>query len=342
MDSLKKPIGIIFAILFIFTAVPALIFFNFDRRAFTADTYQKAFANADFYGKLPVVMAEAMFSTNIDTSQLPIVMRGMNQDAWEAFFRTLLPPETLKVMGDDILNSTFAYLNMQTNSVQLSIAPLKASMVSDSGVQAIYTLLNTQPDCSLMQVIQMTIDLLTTNEMQFCKPPKDSYSILTPAIQGQMQFAALAMPDQITLLSAPPENDPRIKLRIARMAMRLSPILPLGFLLLMTIFTVNSLKSWLTWWGIPLSITGVLASLMSLGGAPIFGAILQRILENRMPAFLPAILLEYTGDLASAMLKALLQPVFWQGLVIAFIGLIMVTGAYITRWHKSEDVTMKT
>jgi hypothetical protein len=82
--------------------------------------------------------------------------------------------------------------------------------------------------------------------------------------------------------------------------------------------------------------------LMSLGGAPIFGAILQRILENRMPAFLPAILLEYTGDLASAMLKALLQPVFWQGLVIAFIGLIMVTGAYITRWHKSEDVTMKT
>jgi hypothetical protein len=253
----------------------------------------------------------------------------MNQGAWEAFFRTMLPPETLKVMGDDILSSTFSYLNMQTNSVQLSLAPLKASMVSDSGVQAVYTLLNTQPDCSLMQVMQMTIDLLTTNEMQFCKPPKDSYSILTPAIQGQMQFAALDIPDQITLLNAPPENDPRVKLQTARMVMRLSPILPPGFLLLMTIFTVNSLQSWLSWWGIPLSITGILASLMSLGGAPIFGMILQRILVNRLPAFLPAILLEYTSDLASAMLKALLIPVFWQGLLIAFIGLTMVAGSYI-------------
>ena len=45
MNSIKKIIGIIFAVLFVFTAVPALIFFNFDRRAFTAETYQKAFAN---------------------------------------------------------------------------------------------------------------------------------------------------------------------------------------------------------------------------------------------------------------------------------------------------------
>ena len=89
--------------------------------------------------------------------------------------------------------------------------------------------------------------------------------------------------------------------------------------------------SWLSWWGIPLSITGVFASLMSLGGAPIFGAILQRILVNRMPAFLPAILLGYASDLASAMLKALLTPVFWQGLVIALIGSIMMAGAYFIK-----------
>ena len=90
------------------------------------------------------------------TSQLPVVMRGMSQEAWEGFFRTMLPQETLKVMGDDTLNSTFAYLNMQTDSVQLSLVPLKTSMVSDTGVQAVYTLLNTQPDCTLEQIAQMT------------------------------------------------------------------------------------------------------------------------------------------------------------------------------------------
>ena len=331
MDSLKKLIGIIFAVLFISTAVPALIFFNFDRRAFSAETYQKAFANADFYNKLPVAMAEAMLSASTDTSQLPVVMRGMNQQAWEAFFREILPPETLKVLGDDVLNSTFAYLNLQTNSVQLSLIPLKASMVGEAGVQAVYALLDTQPDCTFEQIAQMTFNLLTNSEMQFCKPPAELASMLSPVIQGQMQVATLVVPDQLTLLTAPLQNDPRVKLQTARMVMRLSPIFPLGFLLLMTMFAVNSLKSWLSWWGTSFSITGILASLMSLGGAPIFGAIFQRVLVNKMPAFLPAILLDYASDLASAMLRALLAPVFWQGMVIALIGFAMATSSYFIK-----------
>ena len=44
-------------------------------------------------------MAEAMVSATTDQSQLPVVMRGMSQEAWEAFFRTLLPQETLEVDG---------------------------------------------------------------------------------------------------------------------------------------------------------------------------------------------------------------------------------------------------
>jgi hypothetical protein len=313
------------------TAVPALIFFNFDRRAFSAETYQKAFVNSGFYNKLPAVLAETMVSTSTDQSKLPVVMRGMSQEAWEGFFRTLLPQGTLEVMSADVLNSTFAYLNMQSDSVQLSLVPLKSSMVGDTGVNAVYSLLDSQPDCSFMQIAQMTIDLFTGGEIQLCKPPAELYSMLTPVIQGQMQFAVSAVPDQITLISKPPENDPRVKLRVLRMGMRISPILPLVFLLLMTVFTVNSLKSWLIWWGIPLFITGIFSSLLSLSGAPIFGVILQRILVSRMPDFLPTVLLGYANDLASAMLQAWLNPVLLQGLVIALIGLIMTISSYFVK-----------
>lgn len=329
MNPFKKILATIFAILFITTAIAALIFFNFDHNAFSAETYQKAFASADFYNQLPAVMAEAMTSTNKE--KLPVVMRGMSVQAWDAFFRTLLPEDVLKAMGDEALNSIFAYLNMQTNSAQVSLTALKTGMVSDTGAQAVFTLLKTQPDCTLQQISQMTINLLSNSEIQFCNPPEQMLPFLTPVIQGQMQVTALALPDQFTIVSAPPANDPRIKLRTARMVMRLSPIIPLAFLLLMTIFAVNSLKSWLKWWGIPLFITGVLASLMSLSGAPMIGVIFQRVLVNRMPAFLPAILLDYTGDLASTMLKALLSPVFWQGLAIAAIGLVMMIGAYFIK-----------
>ena len=108
METIKKSLAILCAIFFVVTAVIALFFFNFDRRAFTAETYQKAFAREDFYNKLPGIMADVMLSSSTDQSQFPVVMRGMSREAWEAFFRTLLPPEALKAMGDDTLNSTFA------------------------------------------------------------------------------------------------------------------------------------------------------------------------------------------------------------------------------------------
>jgi hypothetical protein len=158
-------------------------------------------------------------------------------------------------------------------------------------------------------------------------------SFLTPVIQGQMQMTTLAIPDQFTIIKTP-QNDPRPRLQNARRLMRLSPLLPLGLLLLMTLLAVNSLKSWLNWWGIPFVLTGSLASLMSLSGAPMTGAIFQQILVNRMPAFLPAILLDYTGNLASAMVQTLLDPVLFQGLALALIGFGMVAGAFFIKANK--------
>ncbi len=331
MDTLKKSLATFCAILFVITAVTALFFFNFERRAFTAETYQKAFARDDFYNKIPGLMADAMTSATADQSQFPIVMRGMGKEAWEAFFRSLLPPETLKLMGDEALSSTFAYLNMQTDSAQLNLSPLKASMAGDAGVQAVLSLLGTLPECTFNQIAQMSLSLFSGGQIEFCNPPADLHPLLTPILQGQLQFTAAAIPDQITIISAPPQNDPRQKLLDVRFLMRFTPMFPLAFLLGLTLFAVRSLKSWLTWWGIPFFITGLLAFVMSLIGAPVFGVVFQRMLINRMPTYLPSILLEYGNDLAAAMVKALLNPILWQGLFLAVLGLAMATAGYFIK-----------
>ncbi|CAG1016662.1 hypothetical protein ANAEL_05750 [Anaerolineales bacterium] len=331
MDSIKKPLGIFLAVIFVLTAVPALVFFNFDRKAFTAETYQRAFARSDFYNKLPASMAESMLAGTTGPNQLPVVMRGMSQQAWEGYFRAMLPQETLKAMGDETLTSVLAYLNHQTDSVQVSLIPLKTSMVGDAGVQAVFALLATQPACTLEQMAQATMNLLNNSEIQLCNPPAELIPMLTPVIQGQMQAAVMAIPDQLTLLSAPPQNDPRDKLQTARLAMRLSPTLPLGLLLLLTIVAVRSLKDWLNWWGIPLAITGGLTALLGLVGASIFGTIFQELLTSRMPTFLPALLLDSANALATAMLQALFIPILWQGLGIAFIGFGMAVAGYFVK-----------
>ena len=327
MNPIKKTLGIFLAVLFVLAAVPALILFNFDQRAFAIETYQQAFARSDFYNKLPAVLADSMIGLTADASQFPVVMRGMDQQTLEAFLRTMLSQETLKAMGNETLNSIFAFLNRQTDSVQISLVPLKASMASDAGVQAVYSLLNTQPDCTMEQMAQAAMNLLGSGEIQFCKPPAELIPMLTPIIQGQMQATAQMIPDQLILFMAMPGNDPRARLQIARLGMRLSPILPLVFLLLMTIVTVRSLKSWLNWWGIPFFITGLLTALVSLVGAPIFGAILRSVLSSR----LPIAMLGSASELTSAMFQALLSPVLWQGLGIAFIGFGMAMAGYLIK-----------
>lgn len=316
------------------TAVIALFFFNFDRKAFSAETYQRAFAREDFYNKLPSVLADAMTSLIAGQSQFPVVLSGMSEQAWEAFFHTLLPPETLKVMGDDVLNSTFAYLNMQTDSAQLNLAPLKASMASDTGAQAVFSVLSIQPDCTFMQIAQMTVNLLSGAQIELCNPPDELHPALTPIIQGQLQFAAAVIPDQVTIISAPPQNDPRQRLQTARLFMRISPILPLAFLLGLTILAVRSLKGWLSWWGVSFILTGSIAFVMSLLGAPVFGKILQRVLVSRMPLYLPTLMLDYASDLASAMVQTLLSPVLWQGLVLVMVGLVMAVILYFVKKRK--------
>jgi len=331
MNTLRKSSAVFFALLFIGSAVMALFLFNFDRTAFTAETYQEAFAREELYNKLPAVMAQTLTSSGADQSQFPIVMQGLSATAWEGFFRALLPPESLKAMGDDMLNSTFAYLNQKTDSAQLNLVPLKTGMTSDTAVQAVFSLLGTLPDCTFAQVGQMTLDLLGGGQIQFCNPPAELSPLLAPVIQGQLQVMAALMPDQVTLIAAPAQDDPRQQLQFARVVMRLSPLLPLFFLLILTLLAVRSLKDWLGWWGVPLTIAGAIALGISIIGAPVFSAILQRILANRMPEFLPVLLLDYTTELASAMVRALLRPVLWQGLALGVLGLIMAGTGYFVR-----------
>lgn len=331
---MNKTLATICAILFTLSAVTAIVLFNFDRNAFTAETYQKAFAREDFYNKLPAVMAEAMTNSGADQSQFPVVMQGMSREAWEGFFRSLLPPEMLRVMGDDMLNSAFAYINRETDSIQLNLAPLKVSLASETGVQAVLSLLGTLPACDLFQIGQMTLNLFSGGQIELCNPPADLHPMLAPVIQGQLQFTASTLPDQLTLVTASPQNDPRQRLEILRLFMRFSLILPLIFLLTLTALTVRSLSEWLMWWGIPFFVTGASAYLTGLLGAPIFGSVLQRILVNRMPDYLPLFLLDFASDFTSAMVRALLNPVMWQGLVLAVLGFGMAGVGYLLNLKK--------
>ena len=346
MDMIRKGLAGIFAVLFVLTALAALLLFNLERKAFSPQTYQQAFANDNFYERIPTLMAQALTSPT-QMESLPISMRGLSTENWESFIRSLLPPEALKELGDQALTSIFAYLNDEADTAVISLTPLKDNMVGEAGVQAVLELLKTQPECTLAQIGQITMAFLNGQEISLCKPPDELLGSMSPLIQAQLQVAAAAIPNEVTLVTADPAQgnaDPRQQIKALRLILRLSPLLPLLLLFLMTILAVHSLRDWLAWWGIPFLGTGIIATFAALLGAPLTGLILLRILVSKAPAYLPPALLDNGSQLATAIMDQLLKPVIIQGLVLMFFGFVMTTLAIILHWtlkRKEQAATPK-
>lgn len=326
MEGVRKGLAFIFAILFVISALLALFLFNLERKAFNAETYQKAFANDNFYERLPAILADSLTSP-LQTQSLPLAMRGLTAQNWETFIRALLPPETLETMSDEALSSLFAYLNDKADSAQVSLTPLKQHMASDEGTQAVIDLMRTQPDCTLQQITQMTLAVLSQGQISLCNPPEAADGIIRPIIHAQLQLATAAIPDSITLASADSATGKpnlRERLKIARFIMRWSPLLPLGLLFILTLLAVRSLRGWLQWWGFPFLITGFMGLISGLIGGPFVGLVLSQLLARRLSSYLPAILLSNSSQLASAIVGQMLKPVIIESLILGGLGLIMV------------------
>ena len=335
MKMIRQGLAAVCAALFVGTTIPAILFFNLEAQAFTPELYQRVFAGENFYERLPGIISETL--TNQPANGLPIPMPGLDAQGWETFLRAVLPPATLKSMGDQTLVSIFAYLDDQSDSASIPLAPLKASLQGEAGVQAVVRLLQTQPACTLQQIAEITFAIMTGGQFTLCNPPEQMLGALTPAIQAQLQAVSTTLPDQITIASSSnPQDDPRARLKTARLLMRLSPALPLGFLLLMTIFAVRSLRDWLNWWGASFLTSGLIAGSMGLSGAPLVGLVLTSFLEKQIPAYLPPILLDNTNQIISAIVDALLQPVFRQGLALTILGAGMALISFYSAKNQSK------
>jgi hypothetical protein len=323
---MQKTIAAICAALFVIAGVPALLMFNIEQKAFSSATYKQAFETQRLYERMPALMAATLSSTLSQNGALPPFLKELTAEEWQTTISTLLPPEELRAMTDQTLDSTFDYLNFRSNSVVISLLPVKARLAGDGGVNIVRDFLHTQPDCTLDQLTQMGLGLLSGN-VALCNPPEEAIGFLAPFIQSQLQAVTATFPDQIDLVpgteSGTP-NDPRLKLQWIRSGISFSPFFLFLLLLAIAVFAVRSIRDLLVWWGWPLLITGGLAALIALAGSPLIGAVLQLIIQIYGAAFLPPTLASAIGETASAVAGQMLVPVILQGLLLAAIGLMMV------------------
>jgi hypothetical protein len=339
MKFVRISFSVVGAILFVATGLISMLLFNLDQKAFVAETYLQAFANENFYRRLPTIIARGLVASP-QKNELSLAMQGLTVENWENFIIALLPPDALQSMGEDTLDSLIAYLNGNSDTAGISLLPLKESMAGEAGTRAVLDLMKTQPNCTLMQIAQMTVAVLSEGDILLCNPPEDSLPLITPIIKRQLQFAAEVIPDQAIIAHADPnsqDKDPREQLRILRLLMRLSPLVPFGLLLALSLLAVRSLRDWLGWWGVPITITGILAILTSLVGAPFVGLLLLSLLIRSDSVSLPSAFIDSGSQLASAIVEQLLRPTLFQGLALTGVGTLLIAATILVKRGLQAD-----
>jgi hypothetical protein len=245
---------------------------------------------------------------------------------WQNTISMLLPPEELKAIANNALDAIFDYLNGKTNTVVISLLPVKAQLAGDSGMSVVLQILSLQPACTAEQLTQMALGLLS-GEIALCNPPSEAIGLLTPFLQSQLQTLTTIIPNEITLvpgtLSGTPQ-DPRLKLNTIRSAIKLTPLIPALLLIAMTVFAVRSLVDWLTWWGWSFMLAGAGSVLIGLVGAPLVGWILRLLIQNQWTILIPPVFVSSIAETTSAVARQMLVPVLIQGALLGFVGLGMV------------------
>ena len=256
---------------------------------------------------------------------MPPYMQILTTADWEFLVRSILPPQDLQTMAEDFLTQLFAYLNGETDRVSLSLAPLKKNLSSQPGLDALLQLIRSKPDCTLNDLIP-----IMNGSLPFCNPGEIVLQPIQPLLQEQLNMAANSIPE--ALIAIPPgqagSNSPFARLQLARNIMRLSFMVPLVFLLLVTAFAIRSLRGWMQWWGIPLFFTGLITLIICLGTLPMVNLFWGNFIVPRFPAFLPNELVSAAHDIALAILRELGKWIMVEAGVITSLGLGAWIGSY--------------
>ncbi|HSL31928.1 MAG TPA: hypothetical protein VK900_22175 [Anaerolineales bacterium] len=330
------------AILFVISAVLVLLAVNIEAQAFSSDTYKQAFEEQRLYERMPAILAATITGYVAENGSALPFLQLLSSEDWQNNIVLVLPPEELRAMANQVLDSTFDYLNGRSNSVVITLVPVKAQLAGESGVQLVLQILRRQPACTAEQLTQMALGFFG-GQIALCNPPEQALGIMLPFIQTQVQSMSAVFPNELTLVSPALSGtaaDPRAELNTVRSIIRFTPFVPLLLLLAIAAFAVRTLVDWLTWWGWPLMFAGGASALIGLLGSPLIGGILQVVIQSQRFFPLPPAFASLIAETASGVARQMLIPVLVQGLILGVLGLAMVSFALLLAHRHTEPLPL--
>lgn len=336
ITALRYFCAVLCAVAFVISLAAALLLVNAENQLFKSETYKQALQTTDIYARLPALISQQLASgtAGANGKELPGYLQILTAKDWEGLVRSVLPPDLLKQVSEQTLDAVFDYFDGKTSSAAISLVPLKQRL-SQKSMDVAQQILSVQPHCTVAQLANLLLGSLAgqqPGDEVLCNPPAELTDTFLPLIDPAVQAAIATIPDRYPLLDK--NHQPRLlpELEHARLEMRLSPLVALAFLVLMSLLAVRSSAGWLRWWGIPLASAGGLGLLAGSLYEPITRAILLVQAPNLIGMLGAAA--GPVQDIILAVARDVAIPVLIQSVVIVGIGVGMTVLA--KDWGKEQ------
>jgi hypothetical protein len=278
-----------FAVLFVLSAIGVIFTFFPIGKLLNPDFYQQALEKENIYQRLPESIAAQLantLSSPMSGQDAEISLLTLDEQEWEGILLELIGPAWLQSQSETILDQVFDILLVSPDPLntplEISVKEIKQRLAGPEGIQAINQIIEAQPPCSVEQllgVLQAGLGIETSIDSLLCRPPDFILSELNPFVEAFLDSTAGQIPDQVQFYLPLPKPQTEVSeivhdpvpeipetlqtLRQINTLVTWSPLLPIAFLIILSLLAVRSLRDFMTWWGGTLFTAGIISLIFS-------------------------------------------------------------------------------
>jgi hypothetical protein len=368
----SKTIAIGFAIVFVITALLALVLFNVQSHYLNPDTYKTVLEEQEMYDRLPAILSKQIAHSmtfnpclenpeqcegegpgNDENNGPPDYLKNLSIEDWEQMLSLILTPAWTKSQAESVVDQFFAFLDSDEEklTITVSLVGLKANLTGQEGMQFIRILIDAQPPCTetlLGILLDAAAGDFSPEQLLLCRPPEEIMDGLTPTMEAALEIVINDLPDQAILgkkifggdenasITAFNERS-GISFRTVRTMLRFSPFLALICLVLLTVFAVRSLRDLLFWWGIPFTILGLSTLGLGLVALPLIDWGLGTFVLGRIPGALDPDLLTLLIESVELLVQSFVRAIANQAALIAYLGITMTGAGLVVVYRSTKE-----
>jgi hypothetical protein len=373
LTGCARALAAIFAILFVIVSLVVLLVFNVEGKLTDPEVYKTALAEQEFYERLPRLVAKQVHESMTynpcleDPTQCegdgspdpgadpgegdggpPAFFADLSEQDWERLLVGLIPRPWLRGEFESVIDQFFSMLDSgdSASPIVISMVGFKTHITGDAGLHAFLDLVNTRPPCTtdqLIQLSQLEMNMSSVSMLLTCSPPQDLIDQFLPEIRTILGEIVGDIDDELDLsasLVGEGDGDGGFDLgilRLIRLGIRLSPLLPVLLILLVTIFGVRSLKGFFLWWGIPLLILGLMAFIGSQLVTLLFHWGFSAYGTQLLPEYISPDIMDFAFDLVGSVIGSLTTAIAVQAAILGIVGLVFTVLSFFFKTRRTAD-----